>query len=141
MHAVILALAILLSGNTYPHRDYRLTPGVVATRDVAAICQAGFAGDARSERPVTVKLRNQVLESYGIPKNAKGYTLDHVIPIELGGATNDARNLYPGEPTNQRAKDKVENAMHRAVCEGGLALWKAQGCMSLNWHLCERWYG
>ena len=62
--------------------------------------------------------------------------LDHLIPLELGGATSVA-NLWP-EPctgrTSAREKDKVENFLHGQVCSGKLALADAQQAIVRDWY-------
>ena len=45
----------------------------------------------------------------------RGYGIDHVVPLELGGA-NDVRNLWPQPRAEARAKDRVEDTLHEAVC-------------------------
>jgi len=75
---------------------------------------------------------------------------DHLVSLELGGHPRDARNLWPerwgtpGQPLTSRgpfpahlvgakAKDTVENRLHREVCHGTLTLREAQFIIATDW--------
>ena len=71
------------------------------------------------------------LRAYG-ERPASRYEYDHFVPLELGGAVNDPRNLWPEPDYPQRAgfylnpKDRLETALKRLVCDGRLTLADAQ---------------
>jgi hypothetical protein len=79
------------------------------------------------------------------------YELDHLIPLELGGAPADPHNLWmepyetpkgdvaPG--AGSQTKDRIENAARSAVCSGRLALADAQRAIAMNWHALGRQLG
>jgi hypothetical protein len=81
-------------------------------------------------------MRKQVFTNYGIPYSQhRSYELDHLVPRELGGA-DDVANLWPQKwtgPYNARQKDRLENALHRAVCAGELSLHDAQESIRRDW--------
>jgi hypothetical protein len=62
--------------------------------------------------------------------------IDHLISLELGGA-DDVKNLWP-EPAEPRPgfheKDKLENLLHRMVCEGTISLPEAQREIATDWY-------
>jgi hypothetical protein len=92
--------------------DPTLTPGTVETTDAAAICRPGYA---KAHRHVSTALRDRVFAAYGVPLS-DGYhvELNHLVPLELGGA-NVAANRWPepfSGPQNAREKDELENRMH-----------------------------
>ena len=69
------------------------------------------------------------------------------MPLELGGAVNDPRNLWP-EPDYASAqgyylnpKDHVERALNRLVCGGQMTLARAQQLIAGNWVAAYRQYG
>lgn len=76
-----------------------------------------------------------------ISNSLKSFEEDHVIPLELGGAPRDPRNLWPeeynlvinGEQLGARQKDQVENYLHRRVCAGLITLPDAQYKISKDW--------
>ena len=68
--------------------------------------------------------------AYGEP-HSKKTELDHLVSLELGGA-NDAANLWPEYPPTPNPKDKVENALHAAVCDGKVTLKAAQNAIAVQ---------
>jgi hypothetical protein len=71
--------------------------------------------------------------AYGDTRPISDYEYDHFVPLELGGASNDPRNLWPepGRPPNP--KDNVENELRRAVCDRRMTLARAQQEIVANW--------
>lgn len=64
------------------------------------------------------------------------YELDHLIPLELGGAPADAANLWPQPRTGDASaamKDAVEVFLNREVCRGVLPLTEAQRQIATDW--------
>lgn len=116
----------------YP--DANLTPGAVFP-DVTAsdVCRPGYS---KSVRNVSQETKNEVFREYGITNPQPGeYEIDHFISLELGG-TNDISNLWP-EPYNAQygahEKDKVENYLHKQVCDGNMTLQEAQDAIRTDW--------
>jgi hypothetical protein len=73
------------------------------------------------------------MAAYGDHKSASHYEYDHLVPLELGGATNDPRNLWPEPGASPNPKDSVENALNRKVCDEKMGLAKAQRLIARNW--------
>ncbi len=71
--------------------DPHLTPGAVSTVDVAQICSPGFA---KAVRHTSRALKLAVYAAYRIAPDSGRYEIDHLIPLELGGA-DVAANLWP----------------------------------------------
>ncbi len=65
----------------------------------------------------------------------------HLIPLELGGASADPRNLWPEPGPSPNAKDSVENAAKAAVCSGSISLSAAQAAIAANWVIFGRTLG
>ena len=70
------------------------------------------------------------------PRCTPGTELDHLVPVELGGS-NDATSLWPEYPPNPNPKDKVENALNHAVCDGRVSLTAAQNAIASDWLTAE----
>ena len=66
------------------------------------------------------------MAAYGDRGSAHDYEYDHLVSLELGGADNDARNLWPEPGASPNPKDAIENALHRMVCDGQVRLAEAQ---------------
>lgn len=103
-----------------------LTPGAIdpaLTR--ARVCASEFR--TASARHVPGALRRAVFAAYGMSPHAPPCPceLDHLIPIELGGA-NVFANLWPQPLAEARMKNKLEGILHRLVCTGALDLRAAQ---------------
>ena len=123
------------------------TPGAVnldMTQDDInhTICNPRWS--TRSVRPpahYTDRLKFEQMQEYGdSDTDPRDYEEDHLIPLELGGNPTDPQNLWP-EPFETsipeggaRAKDRVENYLHREVCAGDLRLEEAQREIVSDWY-------
>lgn len=116
--AIVVAVAVLAAPAAADMPNPALTPGAVADTDATIVCAYGYASAHRS---VSYAERNEIYNEYGIPRGTRsasprrGYRIDHLVPLELGGA-NDPRNLWPQNFTDSEVKDRVESALHAAVC-------------------------
>lgn len=91
-----------------------------------------MSGWASRHRHVTSAQRHRIFVRYRIPYRLHSrYELDHLIALELGGSNAD-RNLWP-ERGFPNEKDKVENRLHRAVCNGSITLRAAQRRLAGGW--------
>jgi hypothetical protein len=105
------------------------------------VCTTGWAS---AHRHVTTAQYHEVYAAYGIryPEPSGTYELDHLVPLEIGGDNTNA-NLWPepASPTpGYHQKDELENALHRLVCSGQLALGAAQHSVAVNWYAAYRKY-
>ena len=104
--------------------DPTMTPGATdprVTQDTitTTICTRGYTTTVRN---VSTQTKHAVYVAYGISTaDQHGYVIDHLIPLEVGGA-NDAKNLWPETELEATTKDGLENAMHAAVCAGRISL-------------------
>jgi hypothetical protein len=73
------------------------------------------------------------MSAYGDARPAHDYEYDHLVPLELGGATNDRRNLWPEPGSSPNPKDRVEDQLNHAVCDGQMTLAQAQREIVTNW--------
>ena len=125
--------------------DPRCTPGAVDPAVTQGnlrltICHPGYTKTVRPSASVTDRFKYEVAyPAYGEP-HSKKTELDHLVSLELGGA-NDAANLWPEYPPTPNPKDKVENALHAAVCDGRVKLTAAQNAIASNWETAEKVLG
>jgi hypothetical protein len=96
----------------------------------AEVCALGYA---HHHRRVSKRLRARVYERDGIPKGQRrGWTIDHLIPLELGG-TNAIANLAAQPKDEAREKDRDENRLHAEVCAGKRTLEAARADIQRRW--------
>src|SRR5262249_20844625 len=114
------------------------TPGAVDPRVTQAtiqqtICAKGYT---KTIRHTSGKLKAQIYRRYGGRERSPHAEVDHLIPLEVGGA-DVAENLwiqsYDTEPWNAWRKDRLEHLLHRKVCAGELTLEEAQAVFLGDW--------
>lgn len=100
-------------------------PAVTDATARSTVCVDGWTKTVRPPASWTDKLKRAELPAGAAMAD---FELDHVLPIEDGGAPRDAANLrlqrWTG-PDGARAKDVLETSVHRRLCAGTLTL--AQG--------------
>lgn len=118
--------------------DSRCTPGAlnpaVTQRTIGkTVCRSGYSSRIRPSTSITGPEKLASMRAYGLYKSARSYEYDHLISLELGGAANDRRNLWPEPGASPNLKDKVENNLHAQVCAGRMKLARAQTIIATAW--------
>lgn len=117
-----------------PFPDSACTPGaIIPSVTKEQICVPRYS---KAVRNVPQDLKDEVYAEYEITSHEPGqYEVDHLVSLELGGS-NDIANLWP-EAAKPRPgyheKDKVENYLHKQVCDGKMSLEEAQRQIATNW--------
>jgi hypothetical protein len=121
--------------------DRRCSPGAYYGKlTKAVVCSSTFRTSQIRHVPASEKYA--VEREYGMVARLYGRTIeiDHIVPLELGGS-NDIANLFP-EPgaavAGYRAKDRLENSLHRLVCNGRMTLAAARRGIALDWQRLYR---
>ncbi len=134
------ATAVVVAGMP----NQKLTPGAINPDVTQAnlgqtICVAGFTKTIRPSTSYTNALkRSQLNSGYNVGGDTllSHYEEDHLLPLEIGGAPKDKRNLWP-EPrfgANSAAmKDKLENKIHLLICSGAITLKEGQAIFMIDW--------
>ena len=130
--------------------DPRCTPGAADPRVTQAslsstVCQRGYTATVRPPLSVTDPIKTERMRAYGEASVSKSYVeLDHLIPLEIGGASTVA-NLWPeprAGPLGAATKDRLESALNAKVCDGSVSLADAQRAIASNWEAAYvRWVG
>jgi hypothetical protein len=124
-----------------------LNPGVQEQNIGVTICAGGWSSRVRPPESVTEPEKLASLRSYGVRGYASEYEYDHLVPIELGGALNDPRNLWPEPDYSSHSgyylnpKDHLEDALNRLVCDRQMSLARAQQLIASDWVAAYRAYG
>jgi hypothetical protein len=138
-YSITLTTCHFRDGGQLP--DPKCTPGAIDPAVTQAniqstICKSGYTATVRPSAAQTDKAKYQVAYvAYGVPHSA-GSELDHLVSLEIGGA-NDIANLWPEVGKVPNPKDPVENALHKAVCNGTVTLAAAQEAIASDWQTAE----
>jgi hypothetical protein len=130
--------------------DPHCSPGALTQANIGrTICRpGGYTGSVRPPERVSEPEKRALMAAYGNHAPLSSVELDHIVSLGLGGAANDARNLYP-EPNYpdaspdsyyQNPKDRLEDRLHDLVCAGRLPLARAQTALAHGWPASYRRY-
>lgn len=122
-----------------PSTPGALNPAVTQDTVNQTICVKGWTKTIRPPAAWTSALKRRQLRELGYPEqHMRAYEEDHRLPLELGGAPEDERNLWP-EPwfgvdgwTADR-KDELENTLNHLVCSHRIPLSEAQAAFLGDW--------
>ena len=103
------------------------TPGVanpvVTQRTIkTTICAPGWMATIQPPVSFTNTLKLRQMKEYGETGSPSAYDEDHLIPLELGGAPRNPKNLWPEPHTQSKHSDPLETSLKRKVCGGALTL-------------------
>ena len=142
--AAVLAVGLLGGFRSGPGRpelspdraSWVLTPGV-ANPDVTqetigeTICKGGWTKTIRPPVSYTNALKIQQMILYEETGSPSEYEEDHFIPLELGGAPRNPKNLWPEPHSQSKFSDPFETQLKRKVCKGVMKLKKARAAIRL----------
>jgi hypothetical protein len=142
-----------IGSGLYARPDPQCTPGAVNPQVTQAtigstICRSGWTSRVRPPEDVTEAEKLASMAAYSVRGRASAYEYDHLVPLELGGAVNDPRNLWPELNYTRPAgydelnpKDALEYSLNRRVCAGTMTLARAQHLIATDWIAAYRQYG
>lgn len=113
-----------------------IDPAVTQKNIKSTICKSGWTATVRPPESQTEYAKYHVAYPAYLVKRSQVSELDHLVPLELGGS-NDITNLWPELGKVPNPKDKVEDALNRAVCDGKVRLAAAQTAIASNWITAE----
>jgi hypothetical protein len=94
----------------------------------------------RPPESITEPEKRASLRAYGDHRPLHAYEYDHLIPLELGGAPNNPRNLWPEPGASPNPKDELEYRLRWLVCGHEMTLPAAQQVIARNWVAAYRRY-
>jgi hypothetical protein len=149
-----LALALLVGAAFAADvPDNRETPGalnpVVTQSNIEqTICRRGWTRTIRPPEKYTYRLKRAQLHRRSSPyfvadAYLRDFEEDHRVPLGLGGAPHEWRNLWP-EPRhgewNAEKKDELEDVIHELVCRHEMTLEQGQAVFLGDWREGYRRY-
>ncbi len=130
-----LALAALLA-STWPAlaADLPLNPAVMQETIGSTICVPGWTKTVRPSRLYTARIKIKLSQELELDEALLvDFELDHRIPLALGGAPSDPRNLELQPWDEAGDKDHIEACLARAVCAGQIGLDEARRRIWDDW--------
>jgi hypothetical protein len=133
-----LLIAATIAAHQIP--DPALTPGAARVVSVQELCTTS----TKLVRHTSQALKLKIYKKYGLEPRTSAecsgpsgscYEVDHLIPLEDGGADVE-QNLWPqvyDGPWNAHMKDRLENYAHQQICAGKLTIEEAQGLLKGDW--------
>jgi hypothetical protein len=97
-------------------------PAVTRTTIRQTICVSGWTARVRPSKAYTERLKLRQMRQYQEPGPASSYQEDHLIPLELGGAPRNAKNLWPEPLALAHKRNALEATLQRQVCAGTITL-------------------
>jgi hypothetical protein len=130
----------------YSEPDPRCTPGALNPAVTQAtikqtICVKGYTSRVRPPENVTHDEKRASMAAYGDNGPVGSYEYDHLVPLGVGGAVNDPRNLWPEPGASPNPKDDVEDDLHQMVCDGKMSLSHAQQIAATGWVAWAKQHG
>jgi hypothetical protein len=114
--------------------DMPLNPAVTQPTIEATICSPGWTKTVRPSPRYTNRIKIKLIRELEIPEDLLvDFELDHRIPLALGGAPSDERNLELQPWDEAGEKDRIETCLSRAVCAGSITLDEARRRIWTDW--------
>jgi hypothetical protein len=110
-----------------------IDPAVTQGNIHRTICVSGYTRTVRPPASVTAREKRASMAAYGDHGSPHSFEYDHLVSLELGGARNDARNLWPEPGGVPNPKDEQENRLRTRVCAGSTTLATAQRQIATDW--------
>ncbi len=132
--AALLVVHLLHRGSSAPGfyaARRALTPGALNPDVTQAtirqtICRRGWTKTVRPPTSFTSALKLVQIRRYGYTGGPVDYQEDHFISLELGGAPDDPKNLWPERRPRADHVDTIENDLNAQVCSGQISLAEGQ---------------
>jgi hypothetical protein len=135
---LIPGVILSLSSSARPE-DLPLNSSVNPHTIYQTICVHGWTKTVRPPVGFTNNIKRQMMMDIGVPQEGvSDITLDHKIPLALGGSPDNLANLMLQPDDESKDKDRVEVCLARAVCAGKVNLTVAQKAIWDNWKSAAR---
>lgn len=136
MNPLTALFAPLVFNATMPTVPGAINPDITQANISQTVCVPGYSATIRPPGFFTSNLKRNQIAKLGLTGGMADYEEDHLIPLSIGGAPQDANNLWPEPwkgPWNAHTKDRLELKLHTMVCKGQISLVAAQQAVASNW--------
>ena len=141
--AALMSLALWVSQAQAEEKPSpALNPDVTQATIATTICTPGWTRTVRPYVGAMKTIKADMLTAIGETIDHRNrYELDHIVPLALGGAVIDRRNLALEPIDEAREKDAIEVCVSSLVCQGKIDLEDAQSAIWEDWRkageLCD----
>ena len=128
-------------------------PAVTQANIDTTICVPGYSARVRPPPSVTDVIKRTEMRAYAVNAPLSQVELDHLVPLGVGGlpvalngdgsTASVQPNLWPemrDGVNGAAAKDRLEDALHRLVCQNRVPLTVAQQAIASDWEAAYRKY-
>ena len=144
--ALVATISAVLAGHPADHGGHAASPppgdelaGMIDPRVTQGniqqtICKPTWTRWVQPPRDAMEAIKRNL--AMDIHVNTRDYELDHIVPLDLGGAPLDLRNLMLQPRTgacNAHDKEVLERRLWIMVCAGDLTLNGAQHEIAIDW--------
>jgi hypothetical protein len=120
-------------------QDLPINPAVTQATIDQTICVPGWTKTVRPSARYAARIKIKLIRELELPKELlTDFELDHRIPLALGGAPSDPRNLELQPWDEAGEKDRIETCLSRAVCAGTITLDEARRRIWADWRTVGR---
>ncbi len=119
-----------------PETPGAVDPAITQANIDATICRPGYARSARPAYAITGPLKRRMMDRQHPGEAMADYELDHLIPISIGGAPLDSRDLWLQLRRGQASagdKNVLAYVLWRLVCTHQVPLATAQHDIRRDW--------
>ena len=109
-----------------------LNPDVTQATIQQTICVSGYTKQVRPAASYTNGVKDLMMKRAVFARNSD-YTLDHIIPLAIGGHPRELDNLQLQPWEEAKRKDRIEVKLQCLVCSGQVPLAAAQHEISEDW--------
>jgi hypothetical protein len=111
-----------------------LNPAVTQETIATTICVPGWTKTVRPSAHYTTAIKIKLIRELEIPEELLvDFELDRRIPLALGGASSEERNLELQPWDEAGGKDRTKTRLSRAVCAGNITLDEARLRIWADW--------
>ncbi len=132
---------VALLASTWPtmSSDLPLNPAVTQETIATKICIPGWTKTVRPSARYSAAVKIKLIRELEIPEELLvDFELDHRIPLALGGALSEPRNLELQTWDEAGEKDRIETCLSRAVCAGTITLDEARRRIWADWRVAGK---
>jgi hypothetical protein len=113
-----------------------INPAITQNNIDSTICIPAYVASLTASPSTTASVAHRLVDRDYPGQSPSLYQVDQLVPLSLGGARDDTRNLWLQTwtgPQSAAQKDKVETFLNDMVCKGRISLTIAQRVIARNW--------